>query len=932
MGIASISRRNLIKGVALGAGAAATASLAQGALAAEAAPSGIVAVSATAPGFGGDVVVTLSVDTATGAVVDAAVEGAGETPDRGGRAIANLQAAMLETGTIDVESVAGATVTSDAVVDAAVEGAGETPDRGGRAIANLQAAMLETGTIDVESVAGATVTSDAVVDAATSAYNEAMGITSSTVVKMKPGTYTAGAKGYWQIWELPVSVTVNESSILKIETPEDRFAHGESEVILQSVKDLMFPRIIESQSIAVDAITGATASSNAVKLAMKKALQQALTEGGSDPSAVSAFMVPPAKPEPGEPETIDVDVLVVGMGTGGIIAMKSAVEEIQKRNGYQLVSVLGIDRAGKYGGKSALTHEGCAINPPRYQELFNNGEPFDDAEAFKRDWKTYCTTDGQMMAKEDIIDLYFEESGNTIDWLFFEQGWKFGSMGDYNEITSQGWKFGSMGDYNEITSGLTSFNMVLTSNKDTGSYEDRRKGVEAYYKAMLSAVKAQGGDYMLETEAYDLLMDGDRVTGVLARNLVTGQEYVINAKAVIMNTGGFGSNPEMIDELLDPRWRGERRGIGTGQDTGLMVKAALEHGAGTWNIEMSPNVMHVTLDHWMNRYPINFYDDKLDGRTGRYKTWTLNNIPMACGISANTVAVTRDGARFMNEARYESFSPDIDHESWPCYQAGSYYYTICGISANTVAVTRDGARFMNEARYESFSPDIDHESWPCYQAGSYYYTILSDDVLAEIAAEGFNKIPKFEGYCSQGDIPAGMPVPEVYEGLDFAVEEGMAFRGETLAELASAIGVDPTTLEGTVAEYNAVCEAGEDAVFEKKPEFLTKLENGPWYAIKVYPAHFSTAGGLDVDRQIRVLKDDHVTPIEGLYAIGVDSMGVLLNPNRNYAGYGGPAQGWLWTSGRLAGIDAARYIDECCGGFTYVSPALVDVQSVSTAK
>lgn len=87
-----------------------------------------------------------------------------------------------------------------------------------------------------------------------------------------------------------------------------------------------------------------------------------------------------------------------------------------------------------------------------------------------------------------------------------------------------------------------------------------------------------------------------------------------------------------------------------------------------------------------------------------------------------------------------------------------------------------------------------------------------------------------------------------------------------------------------------------------------------------------------MDTQIRVLKDDHVTPIEGLYAIGVDSMGVLLNPNRNYAGYGGPAQGWLWMSGRLASIDAARYIDEDCGGFTYVSPALVDVQAVTAKK
>lgn len=829
----AVSRRALLKGAALGTAALAGAAAlpvagvaAEGAAPAEAAAAaageGVVTVSATAQGFGGEVSVTLSVDTATGEVVDALVEGASETPDRGGRAVANMQAQMVELGSIDADSVAGATVTSSAVADAA-----------------------------------------------TAAYNEAMGVSASTVVKMKPGSYTGRAKGYWQIWDLPVTVTVNETSILKLETPSDRFEHGESEVILQSVKDLMFPRIVESQSIAVDAIAGATASSNAVKLAVKQAVQEALVAGGSDASAVSAFMIPPAKPEPGDPEVIDVDILVVGMGNGGIFAMKSATETIQELYGSnKLVSVLGIDRAGKYGGKSALTHEGCAVNPKKYMEDFNGGEEFVDAENFRAIWKDYTTTDGVQYAKEDIIDLFFEESGNTVDWLY-----------------GQGWIFGDMGEFNVFTQGLTSYNVVLTSNVDTGTYEDRRAGVDKYYKAMLAAVKAQGGDYMLETEGYELLHEGDRVTGVKARNLVTGQEYVINAKAVIMNTGGFGSNPEMVDALLAPQWRGERRGIGTGQDTGLMFQAALDMGAGTWNVEMSPNVMHVTLDHWMSRFPVNFYDNVLDGRTGRYKVWTLNNIPMACGISANTVAVNAAGERFMNEARYESFSSDSAHESWPCFAAGSHYFTI-----------------------------------------------LSDDVLAGIAAEGFNNIPKFEGYCSQGDIPAGMPVPEVYEGLGYAVEEGMAWRGETLAELAGQIGIDPAMLEATVAEYNAACDAGEDAAFEKKPEYLTKLETGPWYAVKVYPAHFSTAGGLDVDAQIRVLKDDHVTPIEGLYATGVDSMGVLLNPNHNYVGFGGPAQGWLWTSGRLAGINAAKYVNETYGGFTYVSPALVDVQSLSTTK
>ena len=177
-----------------------------------------------------------------------------------------------------------------------------------------------------------------------------------------------------------------------------------------------------------------------------------------------------------------------------------------------------------------------------------------------------------------------------------------------------------------------------------------------------------------------------------------------------------------------------------------------------------------------------------------------------------------------------------------------------------------------------------------------------------------------------------MPVPEVYEGLGYAVEEGMAWKADTLADLASQIGIDPSVLEQTIADYNALVDAGEDSAFGKDPEFLTRIETAPFYAVRVYNASFSTAGGLDVDTQIRVLKDDHETPIEGLYATGVDSMGVLLHPERNYSGFGGVAQGWLWTSGRLAGINAANFVNETYGGFTYVSPALVDTSAVSTAR
>ena len=126
------------------------------------------------------------------------------------------------------------------------------------------------------------------------------------------------------------------------------------------MKDSLFPRIIENQSIAVDAVSGATVTSNAVKTAIKQALQEALVAGGSNAGAVSMFQIAPERVQE-EPEERSVDVLVVGMGTGGIIAMKSACETIQALNGDDRVSLLAIDRAGKYGGKSALTHEGLSL-------------------------------------------------------------------------------------------------------------------------------------------------------------------------------------------------------------------------------------------------------------------------------------------------------------------------------------------------------------------------------------------------------------------------------------------------------------------------------------------------------------------------------------------------------------------------------------------
>ena len=81
--------------------------------------------------------------------------------------------------------------------------------------------------------------------------------------------------------------------------------------------------------------------------------------------------------------------------------------------------MLAIDKAGKYGGTAANCGEPFGINAPRYKEAFNNGEDYTEVESLYDDWiNNFAKGD----AKEDLVRLFLEESGKTIDWLYFDHG------------------------------------------------------------------------------------------------------------------------------------------------------------------------------------------------------------------------------------------------------------------------------------------------------------------------------------------------------------------------------------------------------------------------------------------------------------------------------------------------------------------------------
>lgn len=109
---------------------------------------------------------------------------------------------------------------------------------------------------------------------------------------------------------------------------------------------------------------------------------------------------------------------------------------------------------------------------------------------------------------------------------------------------------------------------------------------------------------------------------------------------------------------------------------------------------------------------------------------------------------------------------------------------------------------------------------------------------------------------------------EIEATVEAEVEKGnTAWKADTLEELADKIGVDKEGFLAEVEHYNEMCEAGEDTDFEKEPVFLYPVKEPPFYATKVEAVILVCVGGLKVNTDLQVLKEDGM-PVEGLYATG----------------------------------------------------------------
>lgn len=439
------------------------------------------AFTGTAQGFGGEVVVKLTVER--GQLLEVTVVGDSETPGIGSRAIEMLPGMMVEANTVEVDGIAGATVTSDAILSAAAAALEQSG-------ATLESAQVEQN-------------------------------------KMTPGTYTATATGFHV--GLTVNVTVTEDSIAAVEIGDNDETVG--------VGTLAFPvligNLVDHQTMA-DAVSGATLTSNGVYSAVTDCLRQA----GANSAVIGRFMTTEV-PAPELPTQNDVDVVVIGAGASGTAAAAAAADAG--------ASVILLEKTDLIGGSMRLSAGNMwAIG-------LGAKEPYASYGIQQYTTEDICSvlnTDaaGGPVKRMDLLVTLSDKSEEAMDWMI-DNGWEGRSIAYSHEKLAP---------------------------HIAGSFA--RRGGMGFADTMQQIVESRDTiDIRIASRAVDLLTDAHgAVCGVTVET--KGGTYDISAKKVILASGGFTYNDEMMQTYSKGYADGAMK-IACIGDTGDGHKMALELGA-----------------------------------------------------------------------------------------------------------------------------------------------------------------------------------------------------------------------------------------------------------------------------------------------------------------------------------------------------------------
>ena len=333
-----------------------------------------------------------------------------------------------------------------------------------------------------------------------------------------PGTYSATAKGIAS--DVKVTMTFSESAITDVQID----ASGETPTIGGAIVGDMQSAILSSQSCDVDAISGATVTSDAIKTAAADCMSQAtgkavtVTEKETNPS--DWLGQAPEIKDSDITETVDTEVLVVGCGTGGWITAMTAAEEGAK--------VLVIEKNEEPTGiREDIGAIGSKLQQESEKEFpqfaISKKEALEDIVRYASGYVDY-----------DLVKTWADNSGEMVDWLT-----------DLMESTGD-WYMSHEGGVGNIND--PGRDKAYATGHSPHKTEQGKKNEVTTNATFQKHLEDRGGKIRTLCAMVELVQDGNgKVTGVIAQDKNDDHYIRINAsKGVIVAAGGYATNTDMM--------------------------------------------------------------------------------------------------------------------------------------------------------------------------------------------------------------------------------------------------------------------------------------------------------------------------------------------------------------------------------------------------
>ena len=397
------------------------------------------------------------------------------------------------------------------------------------------------------------------------------------------GNFTGTAKGFGG--DVSVTLTLTDGAITGC-TAEGK---DETQGVGSEAIAKMPGEIAESGSIAVDGVSGATVTSTAIK----EAAAAALTAAGLNPDDYKTAV---EKTGSAEDSTVEADVVVVGAGGAGMTAAITAAGEGK--------SVVILESQSMVGGNSVRATGGMNAGKTVYQDENEFGESAGVEKTLKTAAEKYADNETITALAKTVSEQWAAYQANPTGYFDSVELMELDTMIGGKGINDPALVETLCANSADAIDWLDEHGITLHNVSSFGgasvkrihrpvNAEGKTVSVGSYMIPLLQEnCEKAGVKMMLDTTATEILTDANGAAVGVKATGASGETVTVNAKAVVLASGGFGANLDMV-----VKYKPELKGFMTTNAPGIQgqgIEMAQAIGAAT--VDMDQIQIHPTVE------------------------------------------------------------------------------------------------------------------------------------------------------------------------------------------------------------------------------------------------------------------------------------------------------------------------------------------------